>query len=179
MAVMGQSETPHHVSDRGGFRRKRPWCPPLHEHTTTISGRAANDTGQHERQRRAVARRVLLAVPPPDDPERGPMARSHCSASVRPTHGVSALRSETEQQHPFRNGEFGCDGVGGGCFGHVRPVRRAIIRTSSAQRLTIARSIYGRRWREWRRRRSPLLDFLCNSFSQFHSKVEYHRGRSD
>jgi hypothetical protein len=33
---------------------------PRHEHTTTISGRAADDTGQHARQRRAVARRVLM-----------------------------------------------------------------------------------------------------------------------
>jgi hypothetical protein len=29
---------------------------PRHEHTTTIAGRPANDTGQHARQRRAVAR---------------------------------------------------------------------------------------------------------------------------
>jgi hypothetical protein len=25
---------------------------------------------------------------------------------------------DTEQQHAFRHGEFGRDGVGGGCFGH-------------------------------------------------------------
>src|SRR5580704_4191497 len=37
--------------------------PLRHEHTTTISRRAANDPRQHARQRRAVARGVVLAVP--------------------------------------------------------------------------------------------------------------------
>jgi hypothetical protein len=36
----------------------------------------------------AVARRVMLAVPPSCDPERGPVAGSCASASVRPAHGV-------------------------------------------------------------------------------------------
>jgi TIR domain len=48
--------------------------PPRHEYTTTISGWAADDAWQHAGQRRAVARCVVLAVPPPDDPERGPVA---------------------------------------------------------------------------------------------------------
>jgi hypothetical protein len=54
------------------------WCeyPLRHEHTTTISGWPSDDTRQHARQRRAVTGRVLLAVPPPDDPERRPLARS-------------------------------------------------------------------------------------------------------
>jgi hypothetical protein len=39
--------------------------PPRHEHATTISGRAADDPWQHARQRRAVARCVVLAVPVP------------------------------------------------------------------------------------------------------------------
>jgi hypothetical protein len=44
--MVGQSETPNHVSDGGSFRRNRPW---------RLAG-AANDPGQHARQRRAVAR---------------------------------------------------------------------------------------------------------------------------
>jgi hypothetical protein len=75
--------------------RNLPWhCwgeyPPRHEHTTTISGRPADDPRQHARQRRAVAR---LAVPPPGDPERRPVARSRASAIVRPTHGLHPLRN--------------------------------------------------------------------------------------
>jgi hypothetical protein len=66
--------------------------PPRHEHTTTISGRPAHDPRQHARQRRAVARGVVLAVPPPGDPERRPVARSHASAIVRPAHGVHPVR---------------------------------------------------------------------------------------
>jgi hypothetical protein len=38
---MGQKETKNHVRCHGSFRRNRPWYPPRHEHTTTISGRAA------------------------------------------------------------------------------------------------------------------------------------------
>jgi hypothetical protein len=75
--------------------RNLPWhCwreyPPRHEQPTT--GRAADDTGQYACQRRAVARRVLLAVPPPGGPERGQLARSCASASVRPAHGLHPLR---------------------------------------------------------------------------------------
>jgi hypothetical protein len=66
--------------------------PPRHEHTTTISGWPAHDPRQHARQRRAVGRRVLLAVPPSDDLERGPVTRSRASAIVRPTHGVHPVR---------------------------------------------------------------------------------------
>ena len=51
----------------------------------------ADDPRQHARQRRAVARRVVLAVPPSGDPERGPVARSRASAIVRPAHGVHPL----------------------------------------------------------------------------------------
>jgi hypothetical protein len=43
-----------------------------HEHTTTIHGRRPNDPRQHARQRRVVARRVVLAVPPPDDHSADP-----------------------------------------------------------------------------------------------------------
>jgi hypothetical protein len=39
------------------------------------AGGTADDPRQHARQRRAVAGRVVLAVPPPDDLERGPVAR--------------------------------------------------------------------------------------------------------
>jgi hypothetical protein len=37
------------VSDGGSFRRKRPWYPRRHEHTTTISARPADDARQHMR----------------------------------------------------------------------------------------------------------------------------------
>jgi hypothetical protein len=63
-----------------------------HEHTTTIASRAAHDPRQHARQRRAVARRVVLAVPPSDDHERGPVAQSSASADIRPAYGLHPLR---------------------------------------------------------------------------------------
>jgi hypothetical protein len=65
--------------------------PPRHEHTT-IPSWPANDPRQHARQRRAVDRSVLLAVPPPCDLERGPVARSRASASIRSAHGVHPAR---------------------------------------------------------------------------------------
>jgi hypothetical protein len=70
--------------------RDLPWhCwreyPPRHEHTTTIPGWPANDPRQHARQRRADARRVLLAVPPPGDLERRP-ARSAGHRLARQEH---------------------------------------------------------------------------------------------
>jgi hypothetical protein len=65
---------------------------PRHEHTTTIPARPANDPRQHARQRRALARCVLLAVPPPGDLERGPLARPRAGAIVRPAHGVHPVR---------------------------------------------------------------------------------------
>jgi hypothetical protein len=46
----------------------------------------------YARKRLAVALRVLLAVPPPCDLERRPLARSRASASVRPAHGLRSLR---------------------------------------------------------------------------------------
>jgi hypothetical protein len=49
--------------------------------------------GQHARQRRAVARRVVLAVPPPDNHERRPVVRSRAGANIRPTHGVHPVRN--------------------------------------------------------------------------------------
>jgi hypothetical protein len=48
--------------------------------------------GQHARQRRAVARRVVLAVPR-CHPERGPLAQSHAGAIVRAAHGVHEMRN--------------------------------------------------------------------------------------
>jgi hypothetical protein len=36
--------------------------------------------------------RVLLAVPPPGDLERGPVARSRASSDVRAAHGVHPVR---------------------------------------------------------------------------------------
>jgi hypothetical protein len=48
--------------------------PRQHEHTTTISGRTAHDPRQHALQRRAVARRDVLAVSPPGDHEWVPVA---------------------------------------------------------------------------------------------------------
>jgi hypothetical protein len=57
------------------------------------AGGTADDPRQHARQRRAVARRVLLAMPPPGDPERGPVARPRAGADIRPTHGVHPLRN--------------------------------------------------------------------------------------
>jgi hypothetical protein len=46
-----------------------------HEHTTTIHGRRPDAPRQHARQRRAVARRVVRAVPPSGDPERRSVVR--------------------------------------------------------------------------------------------------------
>jgi hypothetical protein len=84
----------------------RPTCRrgivPRHEYTTTIAGRAAHDPRQHARERHAVAVRVMLAVPPPDDLERGPVARSRASASIRAAHGVHPLRN-----HRCRRGRTG------------------------------------------------------------------------
>jgi hypothetical protein len=60
----GQLPPPNDVSDGGSFRRKRPWYPRRHEHTTTMPGKAANDPRQHARQRRAVVRGVVLAMSP-------------------------------------------------------------------------------------------------------------------
>jgi hypothetical protein len=89
-AGVGQLPPPNHVSDGGSFRRKQPWrphskiAPPeqRHEHTTTIPSRPADDPRQHARQRRAVAGRVVLAVPPSDDLERGPVAGSRAGAEA-------------------------------------------------------------------------------------------------
>ena len=91
----------NHVSD-GSFRRKRPWYPPRHEHTTTIPGRRPDDPRQHARQRRAVARRVcwqchhraiLSADPWPDHvpvPSFGPrMVCTGCTIGDRRTNGTS------------------------------------------------------------------------------------------
>ena len=58
-----------------------------HDHDPS-PGRAPNHPRQHARQRRAVARGVLLAVLSPGDPERRPVAGSLASAIVRPAHGV-------------------------------------------------------------------------------------------
>jgi hypothetical protein len=90
---LGQLPPPNHVSDGGSFRRKRPWYPHRHEHTTTIPTRRPNDPRQHARQWRAVARRVLLAVPPPGNPERRSVARSRAGADIRPAYGVHPLRN--------------------------------------------------------------------------------------
>jgi hypothetical protein len=90
--------------------------PPRHEHTTTISGRATNDPRQHARQRRAVARRVLLAVPSPGDPERGPLARSRAGAEIWPAHGV----------HPVRNHRCRRPAELAGATGAGEPDRRAM-----------------------------------------------------
>jgi hypothetical protein len=90
-ANVGQNEPSKHVRAGDSFRRKRPWYPPRHGHTTTISVRAANDPRQHARQRRAVARCVLLAVSPSCDHECGPVARPHASAIVRPAYGVHPM----------------------------------------------------------------------------------------
>jgi hypothetical protein len=61
-------------------------------HEPTIASRTADDTRQHARQRRAVAQRVLLAVPSPGGPQRGHLARSLASAIVRPAHGLHPVR---------------------------------------------------------------------------------------
>jgi hypothetical protein len=61
-------------------------------------GVTADDPRQHARQRRTVARSVVLAVPPPGDPERGQLARRRASAIVRPAHGL----------HPVRHHRCGC-----------------------------------------------------------------------
>jgi hypothetical protein len=45
-----------------------------------------DDPRQHARQRRAVAGRVVLVVPPPYDPERGIVARSRAGVGVRAAH---------------------------------------------------------------------------------------------
>jgi hypothetical protein len=92
MAGQGQKETKNHVRCHGSFRRKRPWYPHRHGHTTTITSRRPNDPRQHPRQWRAVARRGLLAVPPPGDHGCGPVARSRAGAIVRATHGMHPMR---------------------------------------------------------------------------------------
>jgi hypothetical protein len=71
-SAAGQNEPSKHVCDGGRFRRNRPWYPRRHEHTTTISGRPGDDPRQYARQRRAVARGVVLGVPPSDDHEADP-----------------------------------------------------------------------------------------------------------
>jgi hypothetical protein len=60
---LGQLPPPNHVSDGGSFRQKRPWYPRQHEHTTPITTRRPDDPRQHARQRRAVARGLVLNVP--------------------------------------------------------------------------------------------------------------------
>jgi hypothetical protein len=57
-------------------------------------GGTADDPRQHALQRRAVARRVVLAVPSPGDPERGPMARSRAGADVRAAHDGHPVREQ-------------------------------------------------------------------------------------
>jgi len=44
------------------------------------------------RQWRALARRVMLELLPPADQERGPVARRHAGADLRPAHGVHPMR---------------------------------------------------------------------------------------
>jgi hypothetical protein len=51
-----------------------------------------HDAGQHARQRRAVARRVMLAPSPSDGPERRAVAGSHPRAGVRAAHGLHQVR---------------------------------------------------------------------------------------
>jgi hypothetical protein len=56
---------------------------------------SANDA----RQRRAVARGVVLAVPPPGGPVCGPpVARSRAGTDIRPTHGVHPLRNHRSRR---------------------------------------------------------------------------------
>ena len=81
-AGVGHQETPNHVSDDGSFRRKRPCYPYRHwAHDCDLRPGLQNVPRQHARQRRAIARRVLLAVPPPGDLERRPFRTQHCCAS--------------------------------------------------------------------------------------------------
>jgi hypothetical protein len=87
-------------SGHGGLLPKIALPEQRHEHTTTISGRAADDPRQHACPRRAVARRAVLAVPPPDDPERrhwhviGPGPRTVCTRCgiIGPTHACPVKR---------------------------------------------------------------------------------------
>jgi hypothetical protein len=72
-------------SDSDGSRCER-WQQ-LSPKAAMAAGRTADDPRQHARQRRAVARCVLLAVPPPGDPERPSVARSHASAIVWAARG--------------------------------------------------------------------------------------------
>ena len=48
----------------------------------------AHDARKYARQRRAIARRVPLGMPPQDDHERRPMARSRAGADVRAADGL-------------------------------------------------------------------------------------------
>jgi hypothetical protein len=65
---------------------------PRHEHTT-ISGRAADDTGQHARQRPAVARGVMQAVPPRSGGERHRgLCRRPVGASAPQAMGLAKFR---------------------------------------------------------------------------------------
>jgi hypothetical protein len=80
---------------RSGSKRDKKPCPlsrQLPPKAAMAAGGTANDPRQHARQRRAVARCVVLAVPLPADHERRPMARSRSSAIVRPAHGVHPVR---------------------------------------------------------------------------------------
>jgi hypothetical protein len=86
--------------------RNLPWhCwreyPPRHEHTTTISGWPANDHRQHARQRRAVARRVLLAVPPRSGVERRCGTAPHGSSATLDRKPDWSRRSRNLPCHPF------------------------------------------------------------------------------
>jgi hypothetical protein len=58
----------------------------------------AHDSGQHAGQRRAVARRVMLALSPSDDPERRAVAGSCPRAGIRAAHGVHAVRDHRRRR---------------------------------------------------------------------------------
>jgi hypothetical protein len=68
------------MSADGSFPRKRPWYPLQHEHTTAIPGRTADDARQHARQRRAVARGVVLGAGCRSVARRLPVPKPSCSA---------------------------------------------------------------------------------------------------
>jgi hypothetical protein len=116
------------------FAESGHWYPPRHRHMTTISGRAANDPRQHARQRRAGARRVLLAVPSSGvlSADRWP------DAMPVPTFGPRMLGSRAVRHHGGDRRGDGCgEGraeIGPGPAAPASPVRLSGVRAIQAPR---------------------------------------------
>jgi hypothetical protein len=75
-----------------------------HDETTSISSWRPNDPRQYARERRPLARRLLLAMPPPGDPKRRSLARRRAGFDLR-AHGWFAPAAGSSG--PTRGGESG------------------------------------------------------------------------